>query len=58
MWKSFVTQVSGEEMLVRTWDSDLCGSAGWVLFCRAKGHWFHSRLGHVPGLWVRSLVGG
>ena len=35
-----------------------CGSVGWVLSCKLKGHWFNSWWVHVPGLWVRSLVGG
>ena len=34
------------------------GSVGWALFCRVKGHWFDSWSGHMPGLWVRSPVGG
>ena len=33
-----------------------CGSVGWVSTCKAKSCWFSSWLGHVPGLWVRSLV--
>ena len=33
------------------------GSVGWALFCKARGHWFDSWSGHMPGLWVWSLVG-
>ena len=34
-----------------------CGSVGWVLSYRVKGRWFDSWSGHMPGLWVRCLVG-
>ena len=33
------------------------GSVGWVLSHKAKGCWFDSQLGHMPGLWAWSLVG-
>ena len=32
-----------------------CGSVGWGSFCKAKGHWFDSRSGHVLGLWAWSV---
>ena len=35
---------------------DWCGSAGWAMFCKVKGLWFDSQLGHLPSLWVQSLV--
>ena len=34
---------------------DRCGSVGWVLSHKAKGHQFDSHSGHMPGLW--GLVG-
>ena len=37
---------------------DWCGSVGWVLSPKPKGHWIESHSGHMPGLWARSLVGG
>ena len=33
-----------------------CGSVGYALFFRPKGRQFKSQSGHMPGLWVRSLV--
>ena len=33
-----------------------CGSVGWSSSHKAKGHWFDSRSGHMPELWVRSPV--
>ena len=30
----------------------------WVLPCEPRGCWFHSQLGHMPGLQARSPVGG
>ena len=38
--------------------SGWCGSVDWVQACDLKGHQFDSQWGHVPGLWVRSPVGG
>ena len=35
-----------------------CGSVDGVLECEAKGHWFDSQSGHMPGLWAGSPVGG
>ena len=35
-----------------------CGSVDWVLAYEPKGHRFHSRSGHMPGLRARSMVGG
>ena len=35
---------------------DWCGSVGWALSHEAKGHWFYSQLGHMPGLWLWSPV--
>ena len=35
-----------------------CGSVDWVPACEARGHWFDSQSGHVPGLQARSPVGG
>ena len=35
-----------------------CGSVDCVPACETKGHWFDSQSGHMPGLWVRSPVGG
>ena len=29
-----------------------CGSIGWASSCKPKGHRFHSRSGHMPGLQV------
>ena len=37
---------------------DQCGSEGWVLSYKVKGHWFDSQPGHIPGLWARSWVVG
>ena len=34
-----------------------CGLVSWASSRKAKGCWFHSRLGHMPGLCVHSLVG-
>ena len=34
-----------------------CASEDRVSSCKVKGLRFDSRSGHVPGLWVRSLVG-
>ena len=31
---------------------------GWVLACEPRGHQFDSQLGHMPGVWVGSPVGG
>ena len=36
---------------------DRCGSVDWVSYCKARGHQFNSLSGHMPGLWVQSLVG-
>ena len=36
---------------------DQCGSVGWTSFHKAKSRWFHSQLGHMPGLQVQALVG-
>ena len=36
---------------------DLCGSAGWVSSHKAKGCWFDSGSGHMPGFWVQFPVG-
>ena len=36
---------------------DQCGSVGWVLYHRAKGHQFYSWSEHMLGLQVWSLVG-
>ena len=38
--------------------SGWCGSVGWALACKPKGHWFDSQSGHMPGLQARSPVGG
>ena len=35
-----------------------CGSVDWVLACKLRDYHFNSLLGHVPGLWARSPVGG
>ena len=35
----------------------LCGSVGWASSCKAKGYQLDSQSGHMPGLWVQSLVG-
>ena len=35
-----------------------CGLVDWVLACEAKGHWFDSQWGHMPGLGPRSPKGG
>ena len=35
-----------------------CGSVGWTLACKLKGHWFDSQSGPMRGLWARSPVGG
>ena len=35
-----------------------CGSVDWVLACEAKGHWFNSQPGHMPGLQSKSPLGG
>ena len=40
----------------RAWGPDLCGSVAWALSHKAKGHWFDSMLGHMPGWQVQSLV--
>ena len=37
--------------------SDQCGVVGWVLSHKAKGRWFDSQSGHMPGLWARSPFG-
>ena len=37
--------------------TDRCGSVGWASSCKAKVCCFHSQSGHMPGLWVPSLVG-
>ena len=31
---------------------DWCGSFGWASSCKAKGHWFDSQPGRMPGLQV------
>ena len=36
---------------------DWCGSVGWASSCKAEGHQFDSRSGHMPGLQVQSLGG-
>ena len=36
---------------------DLCGSVGCASSCKAKGCWFDSWSGHIPGLWLWSLNG-
>ena len=28
---------------------DCYGLVGWSLYLKAKGHWFNSRSGHIPG---------
>ena len=33
---------------------DQCGSVDWVLYRKAKGLWFNSQSGHMPGLGVQS----
>ena len=33
-----------------------CGSVGWASFCKAKGHQFDSRSGHIPGLCVKLIL--
>ena len=35
-----------------------CGSVDWTPTCEAKGRWFDSQTGHMPGLQARSSVGG
>ena len=35
-----------------------CGSVDRAVACEAKGHWFDSQSGHMPGLQARSTVGG
>ena len=35
-----------------------CGSVGWLLSSKPKGHQFDSWSEHMPGFWARSLVGG
>ena len=35
-----------------------CGSVDWTWAWEAKGHWFDSQSGNVPGLQARSPVGG
>ena len=35
-----------------------CGSVDWVLACEARGHYFDSQWGHMPGLRARSPLGG
>ena len=30
---------------------DWCGSGGWTLSHKLKGHWFNFQSGHIPGLW-------
>ena len=35
-----------------------CSSVDWTLACEPKGRQFDSQSGHMPGLWVRSLVEG
>ena len=34
---------------------DWCGSVGWMLSSKPKGHQFNSRSVNMPGLWTRSL---
>ena len=38
----------------RHYHPNQCGSVGWVLSLKAKGHQFDSRPGHVPALQVLS----
>ena len=35
-----------------------CSSVHWVQAWEPKGHLFDSQSGHMPGLWVRSPIGG
>ena len=35
---------------IKYYQSDPCGSVGWALSCKAKGRWFDSQSGHMPGL--------
>ena len=35
---------------------DWCGSVSWTYSHKVKDHWFYPQLGHMPGLWVQSLV--
>ena len=37
-------------MIKRNLSHDQCGSVGWALFCKAKGHQLDSWSGHMPGL--------
>ena len=36
---------------------DWYGSIGWALSCKAKGHWFNSLSGHMPGMQVHAWSG-
>ena len=41
----------------RALSPDQCGSVGWASSLKVKGHKFDSCSGHMPRLWVWSLVG-
>ena len=49
--------ISSLEVLMQDISHDRCGSVGCVSSHKAKGHWFNSWSGHMPGLWVQSPVG-
>ena len=54
---SGVTGVSEMDVLFCFFPPDWCGSVGWTLSHKAKGHQFNSQSGHMRGLQVWSLVG-
>ena len=55
---SFFLFFLGWSLLLKLFCPGGCGSVDWALACEPKGRWFDSQSGHMPGLWVRSPVGG